>query len=280
MRTAGACLLIPRCSSFIRLNLKNNGMTHIDYVKSKLFWDTRAAALGKKESILITTLQDDIPAISDYRDKTEKAHFFRIVPLHKEMRVLDLGGGAGRWAAALAPYVAHVTVVDFSAEIIDIAKDVLREKGCTNISFIRCPVDAFQSDEKFDIILLSGILMYVNDADLDLIMLHCCDMLTDKGKVVLREGINLKGKVVQADTYVSELGTRYNVIWRHPQEYIDLFEKKCKLTYWADAFPFLVPVFLYKRLLPESIRRRKPAQRLLRSFLFLQSHAFYPFLFC
>ena len=67
-------------------------MKTLNYNSSKVFWDNRAEKLGNENFLLATTLQDDLPAISDYRDVAEKKHLFSRLKLTSTMKVLDLGG--------------------------------------------------------------------------------------------------------------------------------------------------------------------------------------------
>lgn len=249
----------------------------IDYTKSKAFWDARAKNIGGKDFLLATTLQDDLPAISDYRDLTEKKHLFNILSLDRRMHVLDLGGGTGRWAIELAKKAAKVMLVDFSYSLLNIGKRQAQRLGITNIDFIESSIQDFCCDQKFDLIILSGVLMYINQDDLDKVAKNINIMLKSGGRLVLREGISLNGTVSQIEEYAQELKSEYSVIWREPKEYIDKFGRFFTLEYTNDAFPYLIPVFFYKRLIPVMLKKNKFLQVMLKNLLFLQSF-FDPFL--
>lgn len=52
-------------------------------------------------------------------------------------RVLDVGCGAGHTAMALAPHAAHVTAVDVTPEMLEVAGDLAARHGLKNIAFER-----------------------------------------------------------------------------------------------------------------------------------------------
>ena len=51
--------------------------------------------------------------------------------------VLDVGGGAGRFALSLATRAKHVTVVDPSAESLDLLRSRIEEFGITNVTAVQ-----------------------------------------------------------------------------------------------------------------------------------------------
>ena len=70
---------------------------------------------------------EDNPFLSYVRDK---------VPLCKEMRLLDIGCGAGAYTMALADAVGEVVGVDFSPKMLAVAKACAAEHGIYNTRFL------------------------------------------------------------------------------------------------------------------------------------------------
>jgi len=84
------------------------------------------------------------------------------------MKVLDLASGTGEPAITLASRVGsdgHITALDLSSELLEIASDRARQRGLTNISFREA--DAHQlpfPDHSFDLITSRFGVMFFEDA--------------------------------------------------------------------------------------------------------------------
>jgi ubiquinone/menaquinone biosynthesis C-methylase UbiE len=81
-------------------------------------------------------------------------------------RVLELGCGTGSTALRLAPLVAQYTAVDFSAEMIAIAREKQAEGEVANLDFVVVTVaDGSFPDGPFDAILAFNVLHLLPDRD-------------------------------------------------------------------------------------------------------------------
>ena len=81
-------------------------------------------------------------------------------------RVLELGCGTGSTALRLAPLVAQYTAVDFSAEMIAIARERQAEGEVANLDFVVVTVaDGSFPDGPFDAILAFNVLHLLPDRD-------------------------------------------------------------------------------------------------------------------
>ncbi len=77
--------------------------------------------------------------------------------------VLDVGGGAGRFALPLATRTKHVTVVEPSADAVEMLKTRAAEAGLNNITVIQSPWDEADAPSA-DVALCSLVLHHVPDA--------------------------------------------------------------------------------------------------------------------
>ncbi len=77
--------------------------------------------------------------------------------------VLDVGGGAGRFALPLATRAKHVTVVEPSADSAEMLKTRAAEAGLTNITVINEPWEDAEAPSA-DMVLCSLVLHHVPDA--------------------------------------------------------------------------------------------------------------------
>ena len=74
--------------------------------------------------------------------------------------VLDVGGGAGRFALPLATRAGRVTVVDPSADSVDLLKARAAEAGITNVTAINEPWEDAKAPAA-DMVLCSLVLHHV-----------------------------------------------------------------------------------------------------------------------
>jgi S-adenosylmethionine-dependent methyltransferase len=85
----------------------------------------------------------------------------------RSLHALDLGGGTGAIAVRLAKLGHHVTLLDSSTEMLNIAERTAREAGVTELITLKHgEVAQFASlfhAESFDLILCHNILEYVDD---------------------------------------------------------------------------------------------------------------------
>ena len=102
---------------------------------------------------------------------------------------LDVGCGTGLWLQHLAPRFERAEGVDISAEMVARAQALLTASGTTNAT-VRCAsvVDlAAQAQQRYDLIFVGGVLMYINDEDLAEVIQSLRAMLADGGLLVVRE---------------------------------------------------------------------------------------------
>ena len=109
---------------------------------------------------------------SAQRHEEEKKLFYNKIDTSGK-KVLEIGCGIGRWAEALHDKCESYLGLDFSEELIAIAKKTyenyddcyFQEMSATDIK-----VDELLIEPPFDIVIFSGFLMYINDDDLKIIM--------------------------------------------------------------------------------------------------------------
>ena len=119
------------------------------------FWNKRADKYSRRP------ISDE----AAYQKKLELTRaYFR-----PDMNVLEMGCGTGSTAIAHAPYVRHILATDFSARMIEIARDKAQAAGIDNLTFEALPADGLD----------------VPDASIDAVMAHnLLHLLDDKERVI------------------------------------------------------------------------------------------------
>lgn len=86
--------------------------------------------------------------------------------LTPEMNVLEFGCGTGSTAIIHAPYVKHIKAIDFSKNMIAIARKKAADHDIRNITFECAEIGAFDEQiEQFDVILGLNVLHLLEDKE-------------------------------------------------------------------------------------------------------------------
>lgn len=204
----------------------------LDYRRLKKFWDQRASSNEPdlKGFNLGTTLEQ---------------HEFQIKTLIEQMEihdqyVIDLGCGAGRISMLLAQRVKAVTAVDFSDETVNLLRDNLKKNNIKNVVAVKgncfdlLPVQY----GTFDVAIIFGVLLHLNDADVIETILNSKKLLKSDGKVIVRESIGIESRY-EIDKFSEELKCDYCAIYRTRNEIEEAFKE--------NGFSVKVTKFLYQQ---------------------------------
>jgi len=236
----------------------------LNYQETKKFWDARAKKYGelKLESI---TLLEDFPELIEYKDNAEKQHLLRLMSLQPHWTVLDMGCGIGRWSFVFAKRCKKVVAVDYSGELLKIAQAEAKSRMLKNIEFIESSALDFSYPEQFDLILVAGVLLYINDEDIENVVKNSGRLLKPHGILVSREPTGVNGRVERINRYEKSLDATYNAIYRSVEEFADLFAR-CgfKLTHTNFVYPpFSAPLSIYNHLVPQNLKNTSLIKSLL-----------------
>ena len=196
------------------------GGINTDYMKR--FWIERAKTHVVNESM--TNLEDDAELL---RLKIQKEYpkMDSYVNPDKDMVMLDLGAGYGTWAYNFADQVKMVHAVDYIKDMVKIGMKRAKDENVSNVKFFESSVQDFSSDIEYDLVLLSGICLYLNDADMRQ-MLKKMETYTKPGTVVvLRDSTGLNARHTIEKEYSERLKTMYSATYRTRDEYIAMFKK-------------------------------------------------------
>jgi SAM-dependent methyltransferase len=180
-----------------------------------------------------------------------------MAPLDATKTVLELGCGNGRWISALGPRVRHYVAVDFSPAMINIARRRTAAAGLRNVEFHEAAVQDFQTDERFDLIYLSGVSQYLHDPDFEVALTRLLALLRPGGVVIDRSTVHLREREVRH-------GEGYFSIYRTSAEIEELFREAgyqrrvCRPSYRFLYFPRPLRVLLRKRRVAQLLKRIAP----------------------
>lgn len=200
--------------------------------------------------------------MGNYRTKSEFDFIKKY--LRKRMKILDIGGGSGRFAIPLKEKGHDVTVIDKNREAIDILT-----KRCSEIKYIINEFNYVEIDEEFDLIISIEVLLYIKDWSN--IFKKVYSLLSNNGvfiftatnkfswRTILREiGSSKKDldyimmSISKYSEIIHQNGFRIDCIegfyWiplkvDSNSKFVDIFsyiEKKIRLKYWIAQSPWLL----------------------------------------
>jgi cyclopropane fatty-acyl-phospholipid synthase-like methyltransferase len=199
-----------------------NQKVDIDHDKIKSFFDKRAKNVDK-DSILSSTMftQEEI---AQKRDLIEKKIFLENINVKDKFKILDIGCGVGRWAELFLENSTYLGL-DYSNELLNLAKE---NNPSTNVHFQLMSADDIDPNEllinpPFDLIIMTGLLIYINDAQLKKVFNSINELSTEGTIFYLREPVATKERLTLKEFYSEELEEDYSAIYRTESEYFELF---------------------------------------------------------
>ena len=226
-------------------------MIKIDKKVVQDFWDNEANKIGvdvhnHHQSGMIQSNW----FLATFRKNIEEFNFNKLVDMDKINTVLELGCGSGRWSSYLSDKAESITAVDFSENMIDLAINYQNSSNSDrNINYIQCEAQNFLIDAKFDLIYLSGVSPYLNDADMKKMMKNVKKMSHNQTILFARDSLSILD-----DTF--HKNGEYPVIYRKIEEYQKIFMAEgFTMQYQMRSFinPYLSDKFKLDKILGMSI---------------------------
>ena len=196
---------------------------NIDSEEVKNFFSERASR--ELESDLSIVLFQD-KENSEQRHIEEKKLFYEHVDIEGK-KVLEIGCGIGRWAEALHGKCESFLGIDYTEDLIDIANESYDYDDCKFqvMSATDINADELLIEPPFDVIIFSGVLMYINDDDIKLVFNELNKIGADDKKLFIMEPVSRMGsRLTLKDFYSEGLEADYSAIYRTEEEYMELFE--------------------------------------------------------
>lgn len=187
----------------------------LDYTGVNRYWDTASS------SILGSYMMDGFgfpTSAGHFRFQAESRIVQRLIHsanVDTGGAVLDLGSGVGYWAEYLAKYFGKVVAVEASAPLYESL--VQRCSPYSNVLSINTDVLSFEPKDRFSLIFLGGILMYLNECDVINLLQKVTSYLKPNGVILCRESTVRNGTVTRKGTY--------QAVYRSVKTYTQIFNQ-------------------------------------------------------
>jgi SAM-dependent methyltransferase len=183
----------------------------LDYSKVRAYWEQATP------SILGPYMMDGFgfPASAGrFRFRHEKELVAQAIEsLPSTCSVLDLGSGVGFWTEYFSHRFAHVVSVEASPVLYSSLSH--RCSRCPNVTTINGDVLSFEPREKFGLVFLGGLLMYLNEHDARVLLERLAPNLEADARILCRESTVRSGtKTLQGE---------YQVVYRSVETYRRIF---------------------------------------------------------
>lgn len=202
----------------------------LDSKKIKVFFDQRAIDFMHNKRTRNTTvlLGDGNTVYADRWNLFEKKHILPVLNVKKNDSVLDIGCGVGRWAEHLLPLCGQYIGTDISEEMIAAATKLFGSKykyaKFINTSFQNIFNNSEIKEKQFNIIIIAGVSMYLNDTELQKCYEKLCDYLAPSGMLYLEESVGIKERLTLNNIWSENLNSHYWAVYRTVEEYLYLLK--------------------------------------------------------
>ena len=223
----------------------------LDYKKTKDFFEKRAQKYDRDNPYSVTMYQDNHPDLVKKRNEYEINKLLPYLSLNDNSKVLDIACGIGRWADAIKKPINYYLGIDFADNLIKLAKERINSP---NMEFAVSDINSVENviqDKKFNVILMIGILMYLNDNDLMVLFEKIEKICEERAIICLREPIGLNERLTLKDFYSKDLYDDYNAIYRTDEE----IKKTLRGVLLSKGFNIIREGFLFEN--EDSLNNRK-----------------------
>lgn len=187
--------------------------------KTNSFWDCYSSKNLSNHSLM--NLEKD-KNLAKIKLNLEIKHLEKVLNFKDTDVVLDLGAGIGLWSKYFATKVAKVVLVEKQANFVEKARKYLAEYN--NVVFYHSDILSFDSNIKFDKIMLSGVSIYLSDKNFNLINNNVYNWLKDDGILIHRDAYGIDDDFL-IDKYSEELDLDYKAFYRSLANYKSAFER-------------------------------------------------------
>jgi cyclopropane fatty-acyl-phospholipid synthase-like methyltransferase len=186
----------------------------LDGSKVLEFFETRGKRAKSDSPYSSVLYQDGNPDLALARDLFEKELILPMLDLPNRRRVLDVGCGVGRWGDVLVGKVERYVGVDFSSELVAIAKQRVTAGGFYVMSADEVCRQSLSTEWPFDLVIVSGVFLYLNDDQISRTIRGLLDVIADDGLVYIREPLATEERLTLSSYWSEELKDDYHAIYR------------------------------------------------------------------
>ena len=150
--------------------------------------------------------------------------------INSNSKIIDLGCGTGVLEKKLHTQVKSILGVDKYQEFID------RAFKSNNIQYLVSSLTELSIDDKFDLILLFGVSMYLSDEEFDIVLDKIISLMHKESILIIKNQWGIKDDVI-INKYSDNLKSMYYAKYRSIKNVCKLLKKKGFIGNIVDIYP-------------------------------------------
>lgn len=195
----------------------------IDSEKIKKFFNNRAKK--DEEALLVKTEFSDKENV-EKRQKEESELLLNKIDFENK-KILEIGCGIGRWAEVFHDKCDSYLGIDYSEDLIEIAKENYNYDNChfQVLSASQLDTSDLLVSAPFDIVIITGVLIYFNDDTIKKMIKDLNSLCASNKTIYIRETLSfLETRLTLKDFFSENLEADYNAIYRTDDEFLDFIK--------------------------------------------------------
>lgn len=225
----------------------SNQKVDLNYNAVQKFFEDRGEKNTLKHKYNYVLFQDDNPELAVKRDEIEKKKISVLLGLEnrKNLRILDIGCGIGRWGEDLLVSGHYYVGIDGSRQMIEHAKENLKEYENKKLlvgmfqNFLDVLKDSNET-EPFDMIFVNGVFMYLNDKDYRQALSDILCISKPYSFIYVKESAGIEERLTLDQIYSDGLGQNYSAVYRSVKEYQQSLSEA-----WSDIYELVSEGLLF-----------------------------------
>lgn len=198
------------------------------------FWNRRSLKFDENNPYVSIKLGDKNPNRAQQWDEYEKNNIIPLLHIGKNDNVLEIGCGIGRLSDVIIPNSHYYLGTDYARDLINIARKRNHYNNC-KYDFLNMSLQEISkenilnylpdAEQKYHIIILDGVLPYINDTDIKESLKRILELAADRCTIYVGTAIGVQERLTLDNIYSEELESNYSAIYRTNNEYLELFHE-------------------------------------------------------
>ncbi|WP_449448235.1 class I SAM-dependent methyltransferase [Thermomonas brevis] len=229
-----------------RIFTRSTDDLHPDIDKDQVlqFFNERAGKVGEISYKQAVIYQDKNGDLAERRDSIEKGLLLQKLLLTGGDRLLDIGCGTGRWTESVIEKVGYYHGTDLVDALLEIARS---RNAHPNANFTCLPctdlsLDALGEKLPFSKIIMLGVIIYLNDSELNHVIRGILNTAAKRCRLLLREPVGISQRLTIKEHFSEDMAQSYNAIYRTEDEIMGAFRSPLE----SAGFKLLEAADLYQ----------------------------------